>query len=184
MVSEHKLLRGVASRDQQAFRTLYAEYQRRLFVYFMKMIRDEGRAEELVNDVMWEVWRGAQSYEGRSALSTWIFGIAHHKAMDEVRRRRPQMMEEEVLDRVADPAEGAVEAMEKQDVAQAMKLALGKLSAEHREVLEMTYYQHFSVQEIAETLGIPEGTVKTRMFYARQRLKEILKQMGFKGEGS
>lgn len=165
-VSEQQLLRGIASGDQQAFRTLYAGYQRRLFVYFVKMIRDEGRAEELTNDVMWEVWKGAQGYQGRSASSTWIFGIAHHKAMDELRRRGPQMMEEEVLDRVADPAEGAVEAVEKRDVAQTMKLALEKLSAEHREVLELTYYQNFSVQEIAEALGIPEGTVKTRMFYA------------------
>ena len=172
------MLRRVAAGDREAFKALYERYQRRLFCYLVKMVNDQGRAEELTNDVLLEVWRGAKTYQGRSSPSTWIFGIARHKALNELRRKGDVPVEPEALLQVTDPHPGPGHEVERADLARLMKAALTKLGPEHREVLELAYYQGFSIQEMAEILRCPANTVKTRMFYARQKLKEILPAMG------
>ena len=182
--SEAGLLRRVAVGDREAFVALYENYHPRLFRYFIKMLRNEGRAEELAQEVLWEVWKGAKGFQGRSSPSTWIFGIAHHKGVNELRRKKEEVVEPDALLHVADPHRGPAEAVEASDLARLMKEALAKLSDEHREVLELTYYQGLSIREIAEILDCPVNTVKTRMFYARQKLKAVLLAMGVTGGSS
>ena len=181
--TDASLLERVAGGDREAFRSLYERYQRRIHSYCLKFVRDPRKAEELTNDVMFEVWRGAAGFRGHSSPSTWILGIARHKALSEARRREePVLPEPEEAHAMPDPAEGPAETAERADVARALRGALEKLSVEHREVLELTYYQELSCQEIAEVLQCPVGTVKTRMFYARQRLKAILAGTGIAGD--
>lgn len=179
--SEAGLLRRVAVGDREAFVALYENYHPRLFRYFVKMLRNEEQAEDLAQEVLWEVWKGAKGFQGRSSPSTWIFGIAHHKGVNELRRKREEVVEPDALLHVADPRRGPGEAVEASDLVRLMKEALAKLSDEHREVLELTYYQGLSIRAIAEILDCPVNTVKTRMFYARQRLKVVLLAMGVTG---
>ncbi len=180
--SDATLLGRVAAGDREAFAALYERYRRRVFTYFVRMVADAGTAEELTDDVLLEVWRGAKSYRSRSSPSTWIFGIAHHKALNEFRKKREAPMEADEVARRLERGPSQDEEVGKGDLARIIKRLLPTLSPEHREVLELTYYQGLSVQEVADVVGCPVNTVKTRMFYARQRLKALLLAAGVAGE--
>jgi RNA polymerase sigma factor (sigma-70 family) len=126
----------------------------------------------VINDTMYVVWHRAQHYSGSSKVSTWIFGIAYRKALKALARA------DEPID--FDPAEHAADA-EPTDQAilqtewrLVLERALGQLSPEQRAVVELTYYHGCPYREIAEILGCPVETVKTRMFYARRRLRDLL----------
>lgn len=179
------LLRRVAARDRKAFEALYALYYRRLFAYLLKLTRRAELVEEIVNDVMFAVWTGAARFDGRSRPSTWIFGIAFHKAMKALARQEPRHAGEpdRHLRRTAEPmAEGAEDEPEalltRRELAGTLGRALGALSPEQRAVVELTYYYEMSYPEIAQVMGCPVNTVKTRMFHARRRLRELLPGLG------
>jgi RNA polymerase sigma factor (sigma-70 family) len=175
---ELALLRRVATKDRRAFEALYHLYYRRLFGYLLKLTRRAELVEEALNDVMLAVWKGAPGFDGRSRVSTWIFGIAYHKALKALARRSDDTAEEDVqrpepLD-IEEPESLAV----RKELAGVLGRALGALPAEQRAVVEMTYYYGLAYQEIAEIMGCPVNTVKTRMFHARRRLKELLPGLG------
>jgi len=178
---ELTLLRRVAAKDRRAFEALYNLYYRRLFGYLLKLTRKAELVEEVLNDVMLAIWKGAGTFDGRSRPSTWIFGIAYHKALKAL-ARRPRESD-------GDPEEGPepVDADEPESLAARRELAgvlgraIGALSPEQRAVVELTYYYGMAYQEIAEIVGCPVNTVKTRMFHARRRLKELLPGLGVSG---
>lgn len=174
---ERLLLRQIASGDIEAFKTLHRAYQRRLFAYSMKMLGDAGVAEELSSDVMLEVWRQAKQFKGKSKLSTWIFGIAHHKALNALRRRgqRIHVAMERAITSV-DPRPDPEQSAERRDMLRRLETALGNLSLDHREVIELTFFHEFSYEETAQIMNCPVNTVKTRMFYAKKRIRETLSQ--------
>jgi RNA polymerase sigma factor (sigma-70 family) len=183
---EHALLRRVAAQDRKAFEALYQTYYRRLFAYLLKVTRRAEMVEELVNDVMLAVWTGAGRFDGRSRVSTWIFGIAYHKALKALARnasplagpaRQPADGEgrEPELAAAGDEPESLVT---RRELATTLGKALGNLSPEQRAVVELTYYYELSYQEISEIVGCPVNTVKTRMFHARRRLRELLPRFG------
>ena len=188
---ELTLLRRVAARDRKAFEALYALYYRRLFAYLLKLMRRAELVEEVLNDVMFAVWTGAPRFDGRSRPSTWIFGIAYHKALKALARQRPREGEDGDEGRAAaEPAaggEGEPESLlTRRELAGTLGKALGALSPEQRAVVELTYYCEMSYPEIAEVMGCPVNTVKTRMFHARRRLRELLPGLGvtsWAGEG-
>jgi len=124
------------------------------------------------------VWRQAGRFEGRSAVSTWLLAIARFKALSALRRRPDEELDEETASAIEDPADDPGTALEKKDKSAVIRKRLMGLSAEHREVVDLVYYHEKSVEEVAEIVGIPENTVKTRMFYARKRLAELLKSEG------
>ena len=171
------LLRRVARGDRQAFGALYEGFHRPVFRYLFRLVRDQEMAEGLLNDVMFEVWKGAGRFEGRSKPSTWILGIARHLALNALRRQRPATVEadEAVL---RDDRLPPLRAAELAQLRGSLRRALARLSPEHRSVVELTYAHGLSCQEIAEVMDCPVNTVKTRMFYARQRLREVLQAMG------
>ena len=172
---ERSLIGRVASGDVEAFKTLHQAYQRRLFAYSMKMLDEEGAAEELCNDVMLDVWRQAGQFKGRSKLSTWVFGIAHNKALNALRSRaRGNDVSLDYAASTADARPGPDAAAERRDTREMLAAALGRLSREHREVVELTFYHGFSYEEIAQIVKCPVGTAKTRMFHAKQKLREWL----------
>lgn len=178
---ESALLVRVGKGDREAFQSLYQRFQRPLFSYLLRMVRDQAMADDLTNDVMLEVWRTGASFEGRAPAATWIFGIAHNKAVSLLRRRREEEMPEDAADRFVDDGPGPDRIAEHGDLSRMLQRYLDRLSPEHREVLQLTYYQDFSVQEIAASLDCPVNTVKTRMFYGRQRLREMLAAAGITG---
>lgn len=173
---DRQLLRRVADRDREAFRRLYDRYYRRLFNYVFSVIRRPEMVEEVVDDVLIAVWRGAESFAGRSRVSTWIFGIAYRQAMKALRRRSPELdtLESEPRDRERGP-EGL---MMRRELSSILGRALDRLSPEQRAVVELTYFEGCSYPEIAEIVDCPVNTVKTRMFYARRKLREILPELG------
>ncbi|HEY0510572.1 MAG TPA: sigma-70 family RNA polymerase sigma factor [Thermoanaerobaculia bacterium] len=178
---ELTLLRRVATKDRRAFEALYHLYYRRLFGYLLKLTRRADLVEEVLNDVMLAIWKGAASFDGRSRPSTWIFGIAYHKALKAIARRpqEPQGTAEESAEPVdtEEPERLAV----RRELASVLGRAIGALSPEQRAVVELTYYYGLAYQEIAEIVGCPVNTVKTRMFHARRRLKELLPELGVSG---
>ncbi|HWM93093.1 MAG TPA: sigma-70 family RNA polymerase sigma factor [Thermoanaerobaculia bacterium] len=179
---EAALLRRIAAKDRKAFEALYHAYYRRLFAYLLKTTRRIDIAEEVLDDVMLAVWTGASGFDGRSRPSTWIFGIAWHKALKAMARQERHRPESEEVDG-EEPADdpGPERLLARREVADALERALRSLSPDQRAVVELTYYHGFSYQEIAEIMSCPVNTVKTRMFHARRRLKELLPTLGVFG---
>jgi RNA polymerase sigma-70 factor (ECF subfamily) len=179
--SDTVLLQRVAKGDRAAFAELYRRLQRPLFGYLMKLVREREMVEDVLNETLMEVWRQAARFEGRSSVNTWVFSIAHHRAVSRLRRKRETSLDEETAAAIEDQAPTPDQQAASSDMSRILAELMTRLSAEHREILNLAYYQEFSVQEIAEALDLPANTVKTRMFYARQRLKVLLEKSGVQG---
>lgn len=172
------LIVRIARQDSAALRLLFARHQTRVFRFLARLVRNEAVAEELTNEVFMEVWRHAGRFEGRSAVGTWILSIAHNRAASSLRKRREEGWSDEHAMRLVDTGDDPEISAQKGDKAAILRSCLDGLSAEHREIVDLIYYQEKSVGEVAEIVGIPEATVKTRMFYARKKLSELLKAAG------
>jgi RNA polymerase sigma-70 factor, ECF subfamily len=177
---EVQIMAAVASGDTQAFERLYHVYEKRVFQYVSTFVRDQTVAEEIVVDVMVAVWRGACTFTNTSRVSTWIFGIARHKAIDALRkviRSEHETMELENVAHLPHPAEGPLESIDRKQVAALTRQAISKLSREHQEVIRLVFYEELPYEEIATLLEIPVNTVKTRVYYAKQQLKQQLDRL-------
>lgn len=175
---ETQLLKDIAAGDRTAFATLYRRYHRRLFAFIYRRLDNQEAAEDVLQEVMFEVWKKAGAFAGRSKPSTWLFGIARYKTLNALRGlARPSTREEELPELVSGTAGPEARATARSE-REAVQAALGRLSPEHREVLELAYYEGLSLAEIAEIVGVPPGTVKSRMFHARQHLKGLLSRRG------
>ncbi len=157
---------------------LFARHHVRVYRFVLRLVRDESVAEDLISEVFLDVWRQAGRFEGRSQVSTWLLAIARFKALSALRRRPDEELDDETAEAIEDPSDDPEVALDKKDKSAAIRKCLEKLSAEHREIIDLVYYHEKSVEEVAQIVGIPENTVKTRMFYARKRLAELLKAAG------
>ena len=165
------LLGRVRHGDRGAFSDLYRRYHPRLYGYLRRLLSDPGTVEEVLDDVMLVVWKDARKFRGNAAVSTWIFGIAYRKALTAM---RSDCRYQAPLDRRADLSTISSQSSERDEWIGA---ALMRLSPDHRQVVELTYFSGFSYREIAEIAGCPVNTVKTRMFHARRRLKVLLPKL-------
>jgi RNA polymerase sigma-70 factor (ECF subfamily) len=177
-IADEILIGKIAKGDRLAMEALFARYRVRVFRFLARMVRNEATAEELNSDVFLDIWRQAGTFEDRSAVSTWIFSIARFKALNVLQRRPEAELDEEKAAEIEDHADDPEVALAKKDKAAVLRQCLAKLSAEHREIVSLVYYQQKSVEEVAGIVGIPEATVKTRMFYARKKLSELLTEQG------
>jgi len=171
-VADAALIRLIAKKDREAFETLYHRYYPRLYHYLRHHLRREEEVGEILNDVMIVVWQKAATFAARSKPSTWILGIAHNKAMKALSRisRSPRQLAPEVVDALEDPAQ--VDEQARRELIMVLESALENLSAEQRVVVELTCHHGYSYKEIAHLTGVSVNTVKTRMFYARKRMRE------------
>jgi RNA polymerase sigma-70 factor (ECF subfamily) len=176
--SDEILIGRIAGGDRLAMQALYARHHVKVFRFVLRLVRNEASAQDLISDVFLDVWRQAARFEGRSAVSTWILAIARFKALSSVRRRKEAQLDEEEAERIEDEADTPEVALQKKDTGEVLRQCLAKLSPDHREIIDLVYYHEKSVEEVAEIVDIPENTVKTRMFYARKKLAELLKQAG------
>ena len=176
--SDEVLIARIAKGDRRAMEELYARHRVPVYRFVLRMVRNTTTAEDLNSDVFLDVWRQAGTFEGRSAVSTWIFSIARFKALNVLQRRPMEELDDEKAGAIADQADDPEIALAKKDKAAVLRACLLKLSAEHREIVNLVYYQHKSVEDVAGIVGIPEATVKTRMFYARKKLSELLTEQG------
>ncbi len=170
---EGELLERVKARDIDAFERLYRIYQPRLARFLSNLVRRPQLVEEVLDDTMMVVWQTAESFRGTSKLSTWVFAIAYRKAL-KARARWPDPVEDMQHDRRIsnDPAPDAE--LERSRIRNALVEAMADLSPEQRAVVDLTYFHGLGYRDIAEILGCPVDTVKTRMFHARRRLKRAL----------
>src|SRR6516165_8000361 len=169
--SDKTLTRRIAAGDQSAMQALFARYRVRVYRWLRRLVDDEALAEDLLSEVFLDVWRHAASFEARSSLSTWLLAIARHKALSARRRRTDAELDEATVSTVPDDPEVT---LQKKNRAEALRQSLLQLSPDHREVIDLAYYHGKSVKEIAEIVSISEATVKTRMFYARRKLAELV----------
>ena len=176
--SDEVLIGRIANGDRLAMQVLFARHHVRVYRFVLRLTRDPSGAEDLISEVFLDVWRQAGRFEARSAVSTWLLAIARYKALSALRKRTDEELDEEQAASIADTADTPEEAIQKKDKSEILKECLTSLSAEHREIIDLVYYHEKSVEEVAEIVGIPENTVKTRMFYARKRLAELLKTAG------
>jgi RNA polymerase sigma-70 factor (ECF subfamily) len=163
----------IRARDVRAFEELYRKYFGRLSRFLLNLIHRPQLVEEVLNDTMMVVWEKPDSFAGASRLSTWIFGIAYRKAMKAL-RRWDQPVEDPELEFRPSEEPGPDQQAGMNQIQERLTTALKLLSADHRAVVDLTYFQGFAYAEISEIVGCPVDTVKTRMFHARRHLKRML----------
>jgi RNA polymerase sigma-70 factor (ECF subfamily) len=172
------LIQRIARGDQLAMQVLFARHRVKVFRFILRYQRNEASAEDILAEVFLDVWRQAGRFEGRSSVSTWLLSIARFKALSQVRQRADAPLDDEYAAGLVDEADDPEVEIAKRDKSAALRACLGKLSVEHREIVDLVYYHEKSVEEVAQIVGVPAATVKTRLFYARQKLSEILKRAG------
>ena len=176
--SDEALIARVAKGDRQALKLLYGRHHVKIFRFALRLMTDEAAAEDVVSDVFLAVWRRAGRFEGRAQVSTWLFGIARHKVLSRLRARTNDPLDDEVAESIEDPADNPEVTMQKEQHRMLLQDCLTQLSATHREIVDLVYYHGKKIEEAASILGVPLNTVKTRMFYARKRLGELIAAKG------
>jgi RNA polymerase sigma-70 factor, ECF subfamily len=176
--SDEALLGAIAAGDQRAMQVLYARHHVRVYRFVLRLTQDRSLAEDVVSEVFLDVWRRAGGFKGKSQVSTWMLAIARYKALSALRAHSDAQLDEHAAVSVIDPADDAETTMSKRDRSAIVQQCLSQLSALHREVLDLVYYHEKSVDEVAEIVGAPVNTVKTRMFYARKRMQTLLEAAG------
>ena len=182
---EIELIERLCELDETALEELYHHYYSRLFRFIARVIRRDDLIDETINDVMFTVWEKAATYNGQCKLSTWIFGIAFNKARQSLRNARTDDESLEEIDEDSSWLGTLDKSLQQLETDDWLAFALDALSAEHRAVVELTYYEGLHYNEIAMIMNCPENTVKTRMHHARKNLavylasfKESLKSGG------
>jgi RNA polymerase sigma factor (sigma-70 family) len=173
ITSENELIARVGAKDLQAFEKLYRIYQPRLVRFLANLLQRPQLVEEVLDDTMMVVWQTAGSFRGASKPSTWIFAIAYRKAL-KARSRWPDPVPDDGLDLLASSEPGPDAQLDHERLSNTLREAMTNLSPEHRAVVDLTYFHGMGYREIADVVNCPVDTVKTRMFHARRRLRQML----------
>ena len=173
-----QLLVRIAGGNRLAMRVLYARYNQRVFRFALRLLDNEALAEDVVSEVFFDVWRKAATFEGRAQVSTWLLGITRNKALDARKARSTETWDEEAAQAIEDPAANPEVEYQRKDTRAVMRKCLAQLSPTHREIIDLVYYHGKSIDEVARITGAGQATVKTRMFYARKHLAELLGAYG------
>ena len=173
------LLERISKGDRDAFAELYQSYQPRLIKFCTRILKnDVALAADIVDEAMIEVWKSAGSFSGRSQPSTWIHSITRYRLIGYLRKNKELFHGdssdwENIEDETLLPDEAMILSEKNKRILQCLE----KLSSKHRQVVELVYFKEFSIKHTATTLNISENTVKTRLFYARTKLKEIFEAL-------
>lgn len=173
-----RLLVRIGQGDEAAFRELYRAFSRRLFAYVIRKLGNEAQAEEIVADTLYEVWKAPARFRGESQFSTWLIGIARNKVLMAFRSRKPDAVYEdlqEIAEVIASDDAGAFEQLAQRQRREGVQHCMERLSDDHREAIHLVFYEGMSLAEVAQVQSCPENTVKTRLFHARQKLRNCLK---------
>jgi RNA polymerase sigma-70 factor (ECF subfamily) len=172
--SDEILVERIAAGDKLAMQVLFARHRTAVYRWLLRFVGNETVAEDLLSDVFFDVWQQAGRFEGRAAVTTWLLSIARFKALSARRRRTDAELDETIAATVADGADDPEITLQKKSRDELVRRAVANLSPDHREIIDLVYYHDKSVDECALVLGIPGATVKTRMFYARKKLAELV----------
>src|SRR6516165_6348942 len=172
------LIRSIAAGDKHAMQILFARHNVRIFRFLLRFVGDRSGAEDLLSEVFLDVWRQAGRFQGRSQVTTWLLAIARNKALSALRRRSNEELDDDAAAAIEDPQDNPEVTLQKRQKAEILLHCLTQLSPAHREVTDLVYYHEKSIDEVAKITGVPQNTVKTRMFYARKRIAELLAVQG------
>jgi RNA polymerase sigma-70 factor (ECF subfamily) len=176
--SDEALIARIAAGDKLAMRALFARHHLRIYRFVLRFVRHPQLAEDLISDVFLDVWRHAAKFEARSTAATWLLGIARFKALSSLRRRGDAQLDAATAAAIKDTGDDPEVTIRKQQHGEILRDCLARISPDHREIVDLVYYQGMTIGEVAEIVGIPEGTVKTRMFHARRQLSALLHAAG------
>ena len=172
--SDETLVERIAAGNKLAMQALFARHRTSVYRWLLRLVSNETLAEDLLSEVFLDVWRQAGRFECRSSVSTWLMSIARHKALSARRCRMEAELDGKIAATVAAPGDDPEVALQEKDRDKLLRRALTRLSPEHRRVIDLVYYHEKSVDEVAHILDVPPATVKTRMFYARKKLAELV----------
>lgn len=168
-----QLLSAVTRGDERAFKTIHQRHVVKLTSFAHRVTGDRGAAEEVANDTFLVIWRSSASFQKRSKVSTWMFGIAYRIAKKKRQKLTPRQRDLDIDEyAISDTQDTAALAIQRRDISK----ALDRLKPELRAVIELTYFQGYIYSEIAEMLGCPVGTVKTRILRAKEQLRHLLRE--------
>jgi len=170
--ADGRLLAAVARGDEAAFVDIYQTYAAAIYNYLLRLIHDPALAEDLLQETFVTIWQGASSFKRKSKVKTWMFSIAHNKAVSWLRRDRPETLvgEQTVQGDVPDPEKISLVNWRNQELLNALDL----LSPNHRAVIELVFVHEMAYAEIAQIVDCPVGTVKSRVSYALRNLNRFL----------
>ena len=154
--------------------TLFRRHNVRVYRFILRLVNDSSTAEDLTSEVFLDVWQQAGRFEERSEVSTWLLAIARNKALCALRRHAPEVLDDEAIEFIEDPADTPEATLQGRQRSNLIRNAMMKLTPAHREVIDLVYYHEKSVAEVAAIVGIPQNTVKTRMFHARKRMATLV----------
>lgn len=173
------LIRGMAAGDSWALDELYARHGRALLGFLVAHLHDNrALAEEVLQDVMLAAWNHARNFRGESKVRTWLLVIARNRALNVLRRRSPHLVELHEDYTTYDEDTSPIDRVQRQMQGQVLRRAIDTLPAHHKEILVLVFYQQLTGAEVAQVLGISEGTVKSRLHRAREALRRALQMMG------
>ena len=176
--SDEVLVEAISGGDRRAMNLLYARHSVRVYRFALRLVGNEATAEDVASEVFLDVWRKAKSFEGRSRVSTWLLGITRNKALELLRRPSMAAADANACQDIEDAADDPETAVQKKQTGSILFQCLKRLSSAHREIVDLVYYHQKSINEVAEIIGIPRNTVKTRMFHARAHLSKLLTEAG------
>ena len=177
------LVRRMAAGDEAALQALYAAHGHRLFAYACRLTANRALAEEVLQDSLLAAWRGARGFRGEGRVIAWLLGIVHRQALNATRRKRLASTNlEDAEEAGAIPAAPPADPAAALDRERALTAALDELSADHRAVLELVFYQGLALAEAAQVCGCPVGTIKSRLSYAKAHLRRSLESAGIHAE--
>jgi RNA polymerase sigma-70 factor, ECF subfamily len=170
-------LTAIAKGDQQAMIRFYKSFESRVYAFAMRRLSSPEEAEAVVVETMYEVWKVAKNFQGASRVETWLLGIAKYKSLDKLRARDLRTDDiEDYADSMADEAPGVEQLVYAKERAHILADCIDELPKDQSEALHLVYFEGSSVEEVSEIQAIPGGTVKTRLFHARKKLKDCLER--------
>ncbi len=175
---ELQLLLRVADRDEVAFSQLYERVRKPVFSFIYRMVGNQALADDLLADVLFQVWESASQFRGESKAMTWLFTIARNRVISHLRKRSHEQLDEDKMGEMEDPSPSPSTILSDQERQKIMLGLLERISVEHREVLLLAYYQGMSLKEMSEVLDCSETTIKSRMFHARTKLRWHMERLG------
>jgi RNA polymerase sigma-70 factor (ECF subfamily) len=172
------LMERLAAGDNQALKALFMRYRLQVYRFIGRIVRNDAVAEEQTNEVFLDVWRNAATFQGQSSPYTWILAIARNKAYGAIRRRREESLDKDEDNERADEGFDPEGLAMIGDKALILRKCIDALPLEQRTIIDLVYYHELAVAEVSAVAGIPEGTVKTRLFNARKKLSTMLLAAG------
>lgn len=171
------ILTHISQQDQQAFAEFYHYFETRLYRFIHTKISDPFEAADILHEVFLDVWNQAGRFKGQAKVSTWLFSIANFKAIDKLRKKKPDALDDQQINQIADETAHSEHYIEASQNQRQVQHCIDTLKPAHRIVMQLTFFEELSYKEIAVIEDCPENTVKTRMFHAKQAMKRCLTRL-------